>query len=262
MRILVWNMGAGSPGGASRHDAGWRHLAERDDFDVALLQETREPPIWTHDRWTSRVWQPKYAQTRTRRNPWGCAVLARDLELEPYAPDDRFPWLTSLPGSTAIARTSTEPRWLVSVHLAARRLSAELLARHSTEGIEVTTRDGSVWETNVIPHELHRLFEGETFLWGGDFNSDPKMDDRPAFAGGNRRIFEIYREAGSYDARARFHETHQQTFFRPGTNNYQLDHVFADEATERRVTRWTVDSAPATGPEPLSDHAPILLTLA
>jgi endonuclease/exonuclease/phosphatase family metal-dependent hydrolase len=257
MRVLVWNMGVAF--GASRHEAGWRHLAERSDFDVALLQETKEPPAWTHDLWPSRVWQPKYAQRR--RDPWGCAVISRDLELEPYAPDDRFPWMAALPGSTAIARIAREPKWLVSVHLTARRVSSDLLARHPIEGIEVPTRDGSVWETNVIPHELHRLFGSETFLWGGDLNCDPKMDDRPTFAGGNRRVFEIYREAGSVDTRTRFHRAHQQTFFREGTDCYQLDHVFADEATERRLTDWAVDVEPVSGPEPLSDHAPILLTV-
>jgi endonuclease/exonuclease/phosphatase family metal-dependent hydrolase len=129
------------------------------------------------------------------------------------------------------------------------------------EGIEATTRNGTIWETNVVPHELHRLFGSETFLWGGDLNCDPKMDDRRWFAGGNRRTFEIYQEAGSFDTRTRFHSTHQQTFFRPGTGRYQLDHVFVDRITERRVTNWAVDPYPATSAAPLSDHAPILLTL-
>jgi len=33
----------------------------------------------------------------------------------------------------------------------------------------------SVWEPNVIPHELHRLFPDDTFVWGGDFNTDPPV---------------------------------------------------------------------------------------
>ena len=257
VRVLVWNMAAAFA--SSRHEEGWRHLAERDDFDVALLQEAQQPPAWTYEHWPSRVWRPKYAHRRS--NPWGCAVIARDLELQPFEPDDRFPWLNSLAGSTAIARTSTEPRWLVSVHLTARRVSGDLLERHSQDGIEVTTRDGSVWETNVIPHELHRLFGADTFLWGGDLNCDPKMDDRPTFAGGNRRVFEIYKEAGSMDTRSRFHETNLQTFFREGTDCYQLDHAFVDQATERRVTSWR--SIPPQPPVRVrSRHAPILLTLA
>jgi endonuclease/exonuclease/phosphatase family metal-dependent hydrolase len=87
------------------------------------------------------------------------------------------------------------------------------------------------------------------------------MDDRRWFAGGNRRTFEIYQEAGAFDARARFHSTHQQTFFKTGTDDYQLDHVFVDRITERRLTGWAVDPHPATAPDRLSDHAPIVLTL-
>lgn len=91
------------------------------------------------------------------------------------------------------------------------------------DGIEITTTDASVWETNVIPHELHRLFGHDTCFWGGDLNCDPKMDGRRGFAGGNQRVFDIYREAGSVDLRPRFHDTFQQTFFRPGPDSYQLD---------------------------------------
>lgn len=263
MRVLVWNMGVGSPGGSSvRHEEGWRHLADRDDFDVALLQETREPPPWTRDCWASQVWRAKYPLEPIRQVTWGCAIVARDLELEGVEPDETFPWLAALPGSTAIARTQSEPRWLVSVHLTARALPPELLERHSLDGIEVTTRDRTVWETNVVPHELHRLFGSDTFLWGGDLNCDPRMDEKRWFVGGNRRVFEIYRTAGSVDVRARFHEMHLQTYFKNGSDTYQLDHVFADEATERRLTSWAVDPTLATGPEPLSDHAPILLELA
>jgi len=261
VRVLVWNIGAGSPGGSRRHEQAWRHLAERGDFDVALLQETEEPPAWRADHWRSVVWRPKYAQTRKGRKLWGCAVLALDLTLEAYEPTQDFPWLGALPGSSAVAWTTTGPKWLASVHLTARPIAVDLLHTHPLEGIETTTRDGSLWETNVVPHELHRLFGQETFLWGGDLNCDPKMDDRPRFAGGTRRAFEIYREAGAVDARTRFHSTYQQTFFRPGTDSYQLDHVFVDRITEGRLTSWAVDPLPATAADPLSDHAPIMLTL-
>jgi hypothetical protein len=121
-------------------------------------------------------------------------VLSRAEELTPFEPDERFPWLHELAGSTAVARTSTSLTWLASVHLHSRRIPADVLERLPMEGIEVTTRDGSAWETNVIPHELHRLFEGETFLWGGDLNCDPRMDGFGGdYAGGNRRVFEIWR---------------------------------------------------------------------
>lgn len=254
-------MGAGSPGAASGHDQTWDHLRDRGDFDIALLQETREPPSWVKQEGGSYVWRPKYEGHRVGRSLWGSAVVARGFELKAYEPAEDYPWLRALPGSTAIGRMSSDPVWLVSVHLHSRRIPDAVVTQSSLDGVELTTPDGSVWETNVVPHELHRLFAGETYIWGGDFNSDPRMDGVAGFSGGNRRAFDLYREAGSLDARARFHPDYQRTYFNPRRRAYQLDHVFTDANTERRIKSWAVDSAPATGPSPLSDHAPILVTL-
>jgi endonuclease/exonuclease/phosphatase family metal-dependent hydrolase len=83
------------------------------------------------------------------------------------------------------------------------------------------------------------------------------MDDVPGFAGGNRRLREIWAKAGSCDLRTRFSSQEQQTFFAPKRSAYQLDHVFGDAATEARVVDWRVDTGPVTSQPSLSDHAPI-----
>jgi endonuclease/exonuclease/phosphatase family metal-dependent hydrolase len=255
MRVLIWNMGNGGPRNSeAKHERAWRYLDEQ-DFDVALLQETRKPPAWADERW-SAVWKPKYARNPSGRALWGCAAVGRSIELQEYEPEDAFPWLQELAGSTAIARTHTEPRWLASVHLHASQVPDKVLAVRSVEGVELTTPGGSVWEQNLIPHELRRLFAQETFIFGGDLNTDPRMDDKPWFLGGNRRLFEVYEESGFHDTRARFHDSYQPTY-----GDYQIDHVFADARTEQRVTGWEVDLRPATDQEPYSDHAPILVTL-
>ena len=58
MRLIVWNMGNGGPGGSEeRHARAWRYL-EQQEWDVALLQETRRPPEWAEKRYASRVWRP------------------------------------------------------------------------------------------------------------------------------------------------------------------------------------------------------------
>jgi endonuclease/exonuclease/phosphatase family metal-dependent hydrolase len=260
MRLLVWNMGGGFGSSEARHERAWRYL-EKQDFDVALLQETRKPPAWAHERWASLVWKPKYSHKPWGMALWGCAVVGRSTELQEYQPNEGFPWLQALEGSTAIARSTTDPRWLASVHFHASKIPVDVLAGRSVEGVVLTTPDKSVWEANVIPHELQRLFADETFVWGGDFNSDPRMDERPAFLGGNRWLFDVYAESGLCDTRARFHDSYQQTYFKAGKGEYQLDHVFADAQTEQRVTCWRVDAGPATQQEPYSDHAPILVTL-
>jgi endonuclease/exonuclease/phosphatase family metal-dependent hydrolase len=261
MRLVVWNMGNGGPGAsADKHERAWQYL-EQQEWDVALLQETRKPPEWAEERYASRVWRPKYARSPTDRALWRCAVIGRSSELEEYEPDEAFPWLEELEGSTAIAVSAANPRWLASVHLHASRIADEVLAARSVEGVEVTTPDRSLYETNVIPHELSRLFGDQTFIWGGDLNTDPRMDDKPWFVGGNRRLFEVYAESGSNDTRARFFDSFQQTYFKPGKAAYQLDHVFADARTEQRVTGWRVDPRPATEEPPYSDHAPIFVTV-
>ena len=259
MRILVWNM--------ARRARAWDWLRGRSDVEVALLQEASDPPDWARREFRFRVWQPKHAARRRAGELWGSAVLARTLELEPYRPTTEFPWLSQLAGSTAIARTAGEPRWLASVHLHDRQIPADVLAQIPIRDVELTApkKGGgfSVWEPNVIPHELHRLFGGETFVWGGDFNTDPRMDDFKGFAGGNRRMFEIFDEVGSRDTRARFHSDYVQTFFRKSNRlPWQLDHVFADSVTEARVTAWMVDPTPATGDDACSDHAPIIVDVA
>lgn len=89
----------------------------------------------------------------------------------------------------------------------------------------------------MIPFQLHRLFAGSSYIWGGDLNSAEIMDDQ-GFVGGNRKLRRIWHDAGSRD-----------------------DHVFADAVTEARVTDWRIDTAPVTAEPRLSDHAPIWVDL-
>jgi hypothetical protein len=125
LRLFVWNMGNGGPANSdAKHEEAWRYLSKQ-DWDVALLQETRTPPEWARSEWGSIVWRPKYACIRSGKTLWGCAVIARSLDLQPYDPDSRFPWLRKLAGSTAIARSQTEPTWFASVHLHASAVPKE-----------------------------------------------------------------------------------------------------------------------------------------
>lgn len=259
MRVLSWNMNAAF-GNQERHDRAWRHLLARDDFDVALLQEPQEPPVWARDALPHVVWRAKYADTR-RDRLWGCAVISKSVALEPYEPSQRFPWLRARAGATAIARVPASLSWMASVHFSHSPIAPELVAELGYDGMEVTTRNGKIFETNVLPHELHRLFAGEGFLWGGDLNSDERMDDVSGFSGGNRRVREIWREeAGTVSVRAMFSPQPQQTYFKPGSIRNELDHVFVDETTAPAVVRWRVDPEPATTLG-LSDHSALLVDL-
>jgi len=191
---------------------------------------------------------------------WGTAVIAPALELEPYEPGQDFPWLGEFDGCV-VARSPAPPTWFTSVHAQASAVPREILDRHPWDDVTLCTPGRQVWQMDLIPFELHRLFAGETFLWGGDLNSAESMDDIPSFAGGNRRLREIWLQAGSHDLRRRFFVEEQQTFFAPRRGPYQLDHVFADAVTEARVKGWRVDTDPATSDPRLSDHAPIWVEL-
>lgn len=86
------------------------------------------------------------------------------------------------------------------------------------------------------------------------------MDDVPGFSGGNRRIREIWRDARAVSVRALFEPEPQQTYFKRGSLRNELDHVFVDDATARKVAEWRIDPLPATTLA-LSDHAPISLNV-
>ena len=117
--------------------------------------------------------------------------------------------------------------------------AAEALGRYSMDGIEGTTRDGSVWETNAVPHELQRLFARDTFLWGGDLNCDPRwMTARPSRAATAASLRSLERGLARCPLSAFTTPTSKRSSD-PKTDGYQLDHVFVDKATERRLTGWT-----------------------
>jgi hypothetical protein len=254
MRVLIWNMG--------KRRVSWDYVRRNAaSFDVALLQETRDPASSLEDQWRSVIWRPRSRVAGAPLARWGSAVVAPALELEQYEPGEGFPWLRELDGCVAVARWAQEPNWFASVHAQASAVPPKVLARHPYDQVPRCTRGRKVWQMDLIPFELHKLFEDQTFIWGGDLNSAERMDDDPRFAGGNRRLREIWSEAGSCDLRLRFFADEQQTFFSPVSGPYQLDHVFADRATEARVVDWRVDTEPVLNHPEVSDHAPIWVEL-
>jgi Endonuclease/Exonuclease/phosphatase family len=254
MRVLVWNM--------NKRRRAWDYVRRNAaNFDVALLQETHDPLSSLEDQWRSVIFRPYSRELGSRLARFGSAVVAPLLELEPYAPGEDLPWLRKLDGCVAVARSARDPTWLASVHLQASPVRQEILDLHSWHEVPLCNPGRHVWQMDLIPFELHRLFAGQTFLWGGDLNSAESMDDVPGFSGGNRRLREIWAGAGSCDLRLRFCAEEQQTFFAPKRGAYQLDHVFGDTQTEARVVDWRVDTGPVTSTPTLSDHAPIWIDL-
>ncbi len=95
-----------------------------------------------------------------------------------------FPWLSELDGCVAIARSSREPTWFASVHAQASPVPPEILELHPWDEAPLCNPWRKVWQMDLIPFELHRLFAGQTFVWGGDLNSAVRMDTSPGSAVG------------------------------------------------------------------------------
>jgi hypothetical protein len=236
MKLLVWNMGGAFCYDRFTHERAWEFLREQDP-DVALLQEAR-PPDWAREHWGSFPFAsvgPGVA--------WGSAILSRIRGLHEHQPDQSTPWLRELWGPVVVARLGSDPGlWLASIHSSWRALSPEQLSRCSIEGIR-RCREDKIWAVEVIASELERPFAGSPFVFGGDLNSARSFDGRPGF-GGNVRLHENLAAGGFHDLRLVSYRDEQQTYFKAGKGPDQLDHVFADAATERRVTACRSMSAP------------------
>jgi hypothetical protein len=247
-------MGGAWPGNAPAHARAWRWL-EAQDVDVALVQEA---VLYdgVHAKWDSVVWSSKYGHN------WGSAVLTRGSFYAPWDAPLAHPWLRLVAGAACVARP-IDPAglWLVSVHSSADAYKqSEFSTLPSLEGVSRCSSDGSeLWEIEVIAHELGEVLRGRRFVLGGDLNSALAFDQN---YGGceNERLFSNLAELGYADLRPRHRPLEDQTYYKPRSRPYQLDHLYADAATEASVESWTVLSEVASELG-LSDHAPVLVTL-
>jgi endonuclease/exonuclease/phosphatase family metal-dependent hydrolase len=265
MRIVTWNI--------AKRPAPWQFLEEL-EADVALLQEAIPPHnpkgqqldlvsiAPTREGWRSMVAAPTYREVHGRGGRWGSAILSRTAELEAYEPHDSMPWLRMLWGGTAVARLTDPPIWLASIHSDAGPVRADQLGGRSIEALRRCDLK-HILEIELVVADLERLFSGSRFIAGGDLNASLALDanyhpNNPS----NARLFANLAEAGFVDLRPRFFEDEQQTWFKAGTGPYQLDHVFADADTEKRVVSWRVIHEAVEREPQLSDHAPIEVIVA
>lgn len=240
MRVITWNMN-------QRMD-GWDWLRDQAP-DIALLQEARLPDV-ERGNWRSIVHNVKHAD-------WGTAVVSREIELVPHAPNTSTPYLAQLAGSVAVAQAPEWGMWFAAMHSHDKPVPNETLEGLDTDQVP-RCQPGRTWEIDLIGYELPGVFDTGRFVAGGDLNSSLAMDDVGGAFGGNRELFDNLAGQGFVDCRPRFSPEEQQTWFRKGDRPYQLDHVFADAETEARVIRWDVIREPAETLR-LSDHAPIVV---
>jgi hypothetical protein len=251
MRLITWNMAGGFAHDRGRHERAWRHL-EALDPEVALCQEA-VVPAWAEERWPYVVSARKYQPRSHDDIAWGSTILSKDV-LTAALPEAGS-WLEALWGPVVVARCEPLGMWLASIHSNAYPLSPERLTTLPLSSVRRCHED-KVWEVEVIAHELERLFSGDAFIAGGDLNSGLLFDTTYRYDH-NARLFDNLAVYGLVDLRvASGIVEEQQTYFKESMGPYQLDHVFADASTSRRVRSWSVlaDQVVSQG---LSDHAPI-----
>lgn len=254
MKLIFWNMAGAWPSKAAAHARAWQWLNEP-DADVALIQEAVLQED-TEARWRSVVWSSKYGHN------WGSAVLARDTSYTLWQPGAANPWLSKVGGAACVAEPE-DPYglWLVSIRSSAGPWrNTDLHSLPPLDGIARCSADGSeLWEIEVVAHELKHVVRNQQFVMGGDLNSALAFD-RNYGGQENEVLFANLAEAGYVDVRPRHQPDEVQTYFKLGARAYQLDHVFADAATEARVSSWSV-ATDVSSKFCLSDHAPILITI-
>lgn len=256
MRILCWNMAAAFNYDKKRHAEAWAWLNAQQP-DVALLQE-----VVPHEEalvgWESVAFRGKYKRH-------GCAVLVRAGGYELWEPTPEEPWLQRIGGAACVAKPEDgHGMWLVSVHSDAASFE-EINKRYPTWYADLPSRDGiprcsesDMWEIEALAAELRPVLDGSLFVLGGDLNSARLFDDAGNHE--NERLFENLASQGYVDTRPRHAPQEVRTFYKQGRRPFQLDHVFADLDTEKRVSSWRVIPEPAEALD-LSDHAPIEIQL-
>lgn len=250
-------MGAALGFGGAKHEAAWEWLNQQ-GADVALVQEAVPLENFT-TQWRSTIFHGKWGKK------WGCGVLVRNGEYEVWQPSDSHPWLQRVGGAVTVAHPiDGEGLWFASVHSDSSSFEATNRKYPTTYG-DLPDREGiarcsakEMWEIEVIAHELSPVVASHKFVFGGDLNSSLMFDKKPG--GQEARLFENLANLGFKDTRPRHSSAEVQTFFKSGKRPFQLDHVYADESTEQRVTRWEVLAGVAEELK-LSDHAPIVLEL-
>lgn len=260
MRVVTWNMQGAFGSDPAKHDRAWHYLRALDP-DIALLQEA-SPPAWAQKEWKV-FYKPAY-----HGKSWGSVVIVKD---------SRHSWLLEIPEEHRKRRYDGSPVVLVeveaaiqrmvvgSVHASAWKLTTEQLLALENQGVNLAAlRCGGVkdvWPLYIIFDDLCRLLPGKTFLVGGDLNAARLMDQSPSMAGGNCEFFDKIEASGFHSALAKFHDGEVQTYFKKNSRPYQLDHLYCDEESLKRLSRCRVLDHPVTALN-LSDHAPIVAEFA
>ena len=252
MKILTWNMAGAGFHTATPHSAAWDWLRGEATFDIALLQEAI-PPSDLSDQFATVLFRPRVT---TGPRVWGNCILARDAHYQEESAEVGPHWADRALPSFQLARSQDNLPWLVNVHS-----SSEPMSRFPRESFVndggLTCHRSRVWEIEVAAHLVRQRVTAGRYLLGGDLNSALLLDKVRKHRN-NERLWANLAVQGFFDLRPNHYQHEQQTFFRPNTNPYQLDHFFGDTTTRSATRSWSVLTEIARDRQ-LSDHAPVAI---
>lgn len=253
MRVISWNMAGAGFHTARAHNDAWDWINSQ-EFDVALLQEA-VPPSGVSMNYTSFLFRPYQL---SRQFSWGNCIVSRNMNLAEFVPAYETDWMVDVARSTLVAYDANSDFYFANIHS-----SAQIVTNKKSQDLRsiggITCHDEKLWDVEICAHFLQSEFSGKRFVFGGDLNSALLFDDVYSRST-NTRLFENLRLLGYHDLRLPHFVDEQQTYFKKGNREYQLDHLFGDSQTQKHTTTWQVLRDVAER-ELLSDHAPILIEI-
>lgn len=257
-RIACWNMARAFPPRDAKADP-WEVLDSLQP-DLALLQECR--PAAGGNR-------IGYLHLAPTRHGWGTAVWSRfpltctaslpeaaecDWENCRVALDGYVASATvRLPGDASILATS--------LHAYANPIPLNELAAFNIDNLLPPGPRREVWPVDLAWWALRNLTSkvGSCIL-GGDWNMARLFDSlyRPGSKmGGNQARFDRMARSGWHEVARRFYSDEVQTYFKPPSGPYQLDHIFVSAPIMAATTHFEVVASPAV--RSVSDHAALIM---
>lgn len=264
MRVLTWNVN-----GANESHSGLWKTVQREDVDIAMLQEVAGIPKWIRSRYQCYSISPRYF--RGDNAPFSTVVLAKGaVDATPFLMSEvewvnkiyteRYGWILGC----EVIHDNGERFRVVSVHSPFFPIPREVLTDVDVSSIKLKNNP-DVWFTEILWGLLRKASIADDTSWivGGDFNSSVKFDvptDR-----GNRKIVERLNALGLRDCLSHRHEGAVPTFQHTSKAvEHQLDYCYVNVPMLERLTEARVlshgevfDRVPR-----LSDHLPILCDFA
>ena len=263
MRVVTWNLAYWTPSAVyntvGNRRRQWHFLLSL-NADVILLQECRPGDLATVDDAASG-----YRTIGTIPNRWtACAaILARD-ELRLESAPRPGPWFDYLSGYLAVA-TICSPRGRVfvsSVHTPAKFVEDPSVTPEDHESLRRPSSDRA-WHNDLAFAALDALPKEAGFIIGGDWNTARLFDQQPSDfegSGAGVEFFDRASKRGWAESLRKYHPAEIRTFLRPGTQPYELDHIFTDPGLNERLGRCEVLVGLPT--DEMSDHAPVIAEFA